>query len=125
MKILSLALSLFFMAPVSMVFADAASAVKTFKDQQCAKCHSWKSQGIEAKRDACDQAAEDYAECMEDQKKDPVDMSKMSDKVTGDKVAYLVKWLNKEEKREGKAHKKRFKGTPEELKSFAEFLAQQ
>ena len=94
-----------------------AGAKDIFVKQKCNKCHEWKAQGVEKLPPDPDAPAPDP--------KFKPDVSKLSDKVTGDKKEYLTKWLNKEVQRDGKDHKKRFAGTPEELETLVSALAAQ
>lgn len=75
---------------------------KIFVDKKCTMCHSVTSQDITSK------------------KKDAVDLSITG--ASGD-AEFMVKYLNKKEKIEGKQHKAPFKATEEETKALTEWLA--
>jgi len=109
-----LALFSFLLSTSSLVYAGAKDIFVQYK---CNKCHEWKAQGVTKLPAEPDAPAADP--------NFKPDVSKMSDKVTGNKKDYLTKWLNKEIQRDGKDHKKRFAGTPEELKTLVDALAAQ
>jgi mono/diheme cytochrome c family protein len=73
-----------------------------FVEKKCSSCHSIESADITSN------------------KKDAVDLS-----VTGDTydAEFLIKYLIKEEKIDGKEHKTKMKGTEEEIKTISEWLA--
>jgi hypothetical protein len=77
-----------------------------FVDNKCSNCHSIHSEGIKGKR------PEGGAK--------PSDLSNTGAKL---KPEWIEKWLQKEETLYGKKHMKRFKGTPEELHTLAEWLS--
>lgn len=73
-----------------------------FTEKKCITCHSVESEGIESK------------------KKDAVDLSNVGDKFNAE---FLAKFLVKEEKIDGEAHKTVMKGTEEEIKTVSEWMA--
>jgi cytochrome c551/c552 len=73
-----------------------------FTEKKCVTCHSVESEGIESK------------------KKDAVDLSTVGDKFDAE---FLAKYIVKEEKVDGEAHKIKMKGTEEDLKAVSEWLA--
>jgi cytochrome c5 len=75
---------------------------KIFVDKKCTMCHSVTSQDITSK------------------KKDAVDISNTG--ANGD-AAFMIKYLNKKEKIDGKVHKTVLKATEEETKALTEWLA--
>jgi cytochrome c553 len=82
--------------------AHDSEGKKVFTDKKCMSCHTVESEGIESK------------------KKDAHDLSTVG---TDRDADFFMKYLKKEEKIEGKEHKIAFKGTDEELKDLADFLA--
>ena len=96
--------------------ADAVPAgQKIFTDFKCTQCHSIDSLKIaKVKSEEKEEEAEEGGKKVE-----PPDLSG-----TGNNhdVAFMSKWLMKEEKIEGKKHKKKFKGNEEELKTLSEWL---
>jgi mono/diheme cytochrome c family protein len=77
-----------------------------FLNNKCSNCHSIHTQGIKGKR------PEGGAK--------PSDLSNTGAKL---KPEWIEKWLQKEETLYGKKHMKKFKGTPEELHTLAEWLS--
>ena len=69
-----------------------------FVDKKCITCHSVETAGIESK------------------KKDAADLSVVGDKYDAE---FLAKYLVKEEKIDGEAHKIAMKGSQEELKTVS------
>lgn len=90
-------------------FAFASSPVsdppgkKVFIDSKCQSCHSVTSLGLESKK-----------------KKDVSDLSDVGSTLKAD---FIEKYLNKKEKIDGKNHPAAFKGSEEELKNLASWLA--
>lgn len=127
----TLTLSAFFIAglmlmPVSGMAAGNAAGKKVFLDSKCNKCHSLDAEKI-AKLPS-DKAAEGEGEAEENAVKPP-DLSKLSDDVTKRPEgvdAFLSKFLLKEATmtHEGKEvkHKKKFEGSPEDLKAVILFV---
>ncbi|MDP4116243.1 MAG: c-type cytochrome [Bacteroidota bacterium] len=77
---------------------------KLFEDKKCGVCHSVNNAGISSKS------------------KTAVDLSSAGVK---NNAQFIVKYLNKQEKINGKEHKVAFKGTEQEAKELASFLAAQ
>ena len=105
-----------------------ADGKQIFLDQKCNKCHSLKALGIEKVKVADPEDAEG-GEGDGKEAKGP-DLSDQG--LKGHDAGWYSKWLNKEIKKksvydEAKevSHKKKFKGTPEELKAVADFLLEQ
>ena len=98
--------------------ADVPAGQKLFLDNKCTQCH-----GIDALKISKAKAdKEEEEEASEGGKKvDPPDLSDVGKDKDHD-AAWFSKWLMKEEKIEGRKHKKKFKGTPEELKTVSEWL---
>lgn len=79
--------------------ADEPAGKKVFVDQKCNNCHSIESQGItKVKKN---------------------DLSKVG---ASHKADFFGKYLQKQEKIDGKEHKVAFKGTDQELKDLAKWL---
>lgn len=74
---------------------------KLFVDKKCASCHTVETAGIESK------------------KKDASDLSEVGAERSAE---FLLKYLKKEAKLEGKEHKPAFKGTDEELNIIVDWL---
>lgn len=97
--------------------ADDAAAIKLFKDNKCTQCHAIdalkieKVKGDEEEKDEADEGGK---------KVDPPDLGGAGKEHD---AAFISKWLMKEEKIEGKKHKKKFKGSPEDLKVLSDWLA--
>jgi mono/diheme cytochrome c family protein len=89
---------------------------KIYTTFKCTQCHSIDSLKI-AKVKSEEKEEETLAEG--EKKVDPPDLSG-----TGNNhdAVFMAKWLMKEEKIEGKKHKKKFKGNEEELKILSEWL---
>jgi mono/diheme cytochrome c family protein len=99
---------------------DAAEVIppgqKIFTDFKCAQCHSIDSLKIaKVKSDEKDEEATEEG----GKKQEPSDLS---DAGKRHDAAFISKWLMKEEKIEGKKHKKKFKGNPDELKTLSDWL---
>ena len=99
--------------------ADIPAGQKLFLDNKCTQCHNISALKIaKVKSDN----AEEEEEASEGGKKvEPPDLSDIGKDKDHD-AAWFTKWLMKEEKIEGRKHKKKFKGSPEELKTVADWL---
>jgi mono/diheme cytochrome c family protein len=89
------------MLTASVASAEGPSGKTIFTDQQCAQCHAIASQGIKSDGDA-------------------PDLSKVG--ATFDAAA-IEQILLKQKDINGKKHKKKFQGTPDELKQLSAWLA--
>lgn len=79
-----------------------------FLKNQCNKCHSVSAQGVE-KIKSDDEGG-----------KQPPDLSHAGKERN---AAWLVGWLNRTEKINGKTHKKKFTGSPADAQALATWLA--
>lgn len=103
----------------SLLAQDKAAATALFSKHSCTGCHSIKAHGIEKKASASD--AKDADEEKDDgDKKEAPDLSKAGKERD---ATWIGKYMMKKEKIKGKAHKKKFKGTPEEKEVLATWLA--
>jgi hypothetical protein len=84
-----------------------------FLEFKCNGCHAVQAAGIEAKKIAGEEP---------DPKEKPPDLSNVGAKKD---AAWMRKYLLKQEKLEGKLHKKKFRGTPEQLATLSDWLATQ
>ena len=89
---------------------------KLFIKNKCSQCHT-----IDALKISKEESEEEEEEAEEGEKKvDPPDLSGAGKER---EAAWIVKWLKKLEKVEGRKHKKKFKGSEEELQALSEWLA--
>lgn len=88
-----------------------ADAKALFLEFKCNGCHAIQAAGIEAKKIAGEEP---------DPKDKPPDLSNVGAKRD---AAWMKKYLVKQEKLEGKLHKKKFRGTPEQLAALTDWLA--
>ena len=95
--------------------ADDAAGKTIFVEQRCNTCHTIKSQSVEIT-----EAEEGEVEEAVEGDPDPPDLSAIGSE--HDKV-WIAKYLIKKEEVEGRKHKKRFRGSTDELKTVAEWLA--
>lgn len=107
------ALLIAWMFAPSLLASDASEIFKTLK---CEKCHSIDSLGIAFEPGEPDEDDDDEEE------KEPVDLSKIGANVD---AAHIVAFLKREVKSHDneKKHKKKFKGTEEEMQAVADWLA--
>ena len=103
--------------------SSAAEAIpagqKIFLDNKCTQCHNISALKIaKAKADKDEKEEEEASEGSK--KVDPPDLSSVG---KDHKADWFVKWLNKEEKVEGRKHKKKFKGSPESLDTLTQWIA--
>lgn len=103
----------------SAAWAADAKGKEVFTQYKCMACHSVKAQGIEKKSAAA--AEEGAAPAAEGAaaKKKPPDLSGVGAERN---AAWVTKWLMREEKLDGAAHKKKWRGTDAELKSVSDWL---
>ncbi|MBI2569430.1 MAG: c-type cytochrome [Candidatus Schekmanbacteria bacterium] len=103
--------------------ADDQAAIKLFQDKKCNRCHEVKVAGIvKAKAPKQEEEGEEGDEVVlkEEKKVDPPDLSGVGVKRDAD---YLTNWLQKRVANDdGRKHKKRFTGKPEELKTLVDWL---
>ena len=90
---------------------------KIFTGNKCTQCHSIDSLKISKVKSEEKEEEEELAEGEE--KRDPPDLSGVGNEHD---PAFITKWLMKEEKIKGHKHKKKFKGSPEDLKVLADWL---
>jgi mono/diheme cytochrome c family protein len=97
--------------------AEDAAGLKIFKQGKCTQCHSIDALKItKVKSDDDEDAVLD-----ENGKKiDPPDLSGVG---KDHDAAWFAKWLKKEVEVEGHKHKKKFKGSEEDLKVITEWIA--
>jgi mono/diheme cytochrome c family protein len=96
-----------------------AAGQKLFLKLKCTQCHSIDS--LKIARVKAVEGEEEEAEVDESGKKvEPPDLSGVGNEFNAD---FIKKWLNKEEKINGKKHKKKFKGSPEELQAISDWMA--
>jgi cytochrome c1 len=105
-------------APAHAEDAKKPEGHELFLKYKCQSCHSIASVGIEKKKAAAADEAEEAT--AEKSKKEPPDLS-----ATG--VAHKADWMaaflmKKEKTKEGKLHTKKFKGTDAELKQIVAWL---
>ncbi|MBT8386339.1 MAG: cytochrome c [Ignavibacteria bacterium] len=87
---------------------DDPDGKKLFEDNKCNLCHSVSTVGIEAEKKAGKMAGGDLID--------------LADSYEAD---WIVKYVKKETEKEGKSHKKPFKGTDEELQALVDWLLEQ
>ncbi|MGH7727111.1 MAG: c-type cytochrome [Candidatus Eiseniibacteriota bacterium] len=105
-------------APAADAKAQTVDKVKgdgkaLFLEFKCNGCHAVQAAGVEAKKIAGEEP---------DPKEKPPDLSNVGAKKD---AAWMRKYLMKQEKLEGKLHKKKFRGTPEQLATITDWLATQ
>ncbi len=93
----------FFAAP-AVVAGDSGKEI--FTVQKCVKCHSVDSQDVATTS-----------------KKDPSEISDLSNVGAARERAFLVAYIKREETLDGKKHKYKFKGTEQELATLVDWLA--
>jgi len=106
------ALAILALASPARAEVDAAKAKELFATH-CQKCHSVKSQGIEVKATPAEEGEEAEEE-------EPADLSSAGLELKT--AAEMSDWLNKKLKRDEKLHRKKFMGTPAELKTLTDWL---
>ncbi len=99
--------------------AGVPAGQKIFLDNKCTQCHAIDALKISKAKADKDEEEEEASEG--GKKVDPPDLSDAGKNKDHD-AAWFSKWLMKEEKVEGRKHKKKFKGSPEELKTVSEWL---
>lgn len=99
--------------------ADEPAGHQAFLKAKCNSCHTLKAAKIEKKKvEAADE--EEAAATKSSTKKEPPDLSGAGIKRD---AAWIEGWLARTELIDGKKHKKKFTGTPAEMKTIAAWLA--
>ena len=107
-------------AGIAAAEGGAPAGQKLFLNNHCTSCHSIKAIKIEKKVDPAEEAAAKEAASKEPgTKKEPPDLSGVGLKHKSD---WIQGWLLKKELIDWKPHKKKFRGTPDELKTLATWL---
>ncbi|MCB1041991.1 MAG: c-type cytochrome [Acidobacteria bacterium] len=99
----------------SFIYLQASEGPEAFKANGCTKCHAIEVAGIEF-------APGEPEEGEEAEEKEPVDLSKIGSEVSEE---HILAFLKRQEVSHGneKKHKKKFKGTDEEMQILAHWLA--
>ncbi len=102
--------------------ADAAvpAGQKIFLQNKCTQCHAISALKIAKVKSDESTADVDEDEALLGKKIEPPDLSDVGKKKEKD---WIVKWLKKEVKLDGHKHKKKFKGSDEELDTLATWVA--
>lgn len=97
--------------------AEDAAGLKLFKQGKCAQCHS-----IDALKITKVKSDEDEDAVLDENGKkiDPPDLSGVG---KDHDAAWFAKWLKKEVEVDGHKHKKKYKGTEDDLKVISEWIA--
>lgn len=100
--------------------AEAQQGPEVFKKYKCMECHSVKAAGIDkvAKKGG-DKDDDDEGGESKGEKKEPPDLSDVG---TKHNASWMQAYLKKKEKIEGVAHRKRFKGSKEELETLTAWM---
>lgn len=118
-KLLSATLGAGFLLAFLASNAGAADAVAPGQDifikNKCSQCHT-----ITALKITKEEGAEEEEAVEGEEKVDPPDLSDVGKNRTAE---WITKWEKKEEKNKGRKHKKKWKGTDEDLKTLADWLA--
>jgi hypothetical protein len=107
--------------------AEGKTGKEIFLDHKCQKCHSIESEDIlKSEKGTADEAKEDEGGFDDDfgnetEKTEPPDLSGVGKRHDPEWMTQFLKKKIRTE--EGKKHKKRFKGSDEELQILIEFLA--
>ncbi len=95
---------------------DAVSpGQKIFTENKCTQCHAIAALKIL-------KVESDEKEAPEDEGGKKIDPPDLGDAGKEHDAAFITKWLMKEEKIDGHKHKKKFKGSEEDLKVLADWL---
>jgi len=98
--------------------AEGTAGQKLFVKYRCQSCHSLKALKFEKKKVEAED--EDAAAAPADSaKKEPPDLSGVG---LTRKAEWVQGWLLKKEMIDGKKHRKKFRGTPDEVKMLAAWL---
>jgi mono/diheme cytochrome c family protein len=92
---------------------------KVFLDSKCNSCHTLKAAKIEKKKAEVSEE-EEAAATGTSTKKEPPDLSGVGIKRN---ATWIEGWLARKELIDGKKHKKKFSGTPEQMKTVSVWLA--
>ena len=109
-----------FVLDASTAQADAAAGRAALKRNECNSCHSVSVDGIEVIENDDDDLdfEDDFGD--EEEEREPPDLSGVANRHERD---WMEKWLHKKIKNDdGFTHKKKFKGTPEELADILDYL---
>lgn len=98
---------------------DVPAGQKVFLDSKCNSCHTLKAAKIEKRKTEAEEGEEASA-TSSSTKKQPPDLSGAGIKRD---AAWIEGWLLRKELVEGKKHKKKFAGTPEQAKTVSAWLA--
>ena len=126
MRILSMVLGLFLLccgaAALAPGEAEAADGKAIFLENKCNDCHAIAAEGIALAESDDSGAADDPfgAEEGEDEEEDSPDLSGAGKEHDS---AWIADYLKKKVKLDGKKHRKRFKGSNDELKTLSDYLA--
>lgn len=96
--------------------AEDSAGLKLFKQNKCTQCHSIDSLKISKVKSDDD---EDDAKDENGKKLEPPDLSGAG---KDHDAAWFAKWLKKEVEVDGHKHKKKFKGSEEELKVVSDWI---
>ena len=99
--------------------AELPAGHQVFLKMKCNSCHTLKAAKIEKKKAEATEE-EEAAATGTGTKKEPPDLSGVGIKRD---VTWIENWLARKELIDGKKHKKRFSGTPAEMKTVAAWLA--
>lgn len=97
-----------------------AQGKDVFTKNKCNACHNIASQGIEKASAAATEEKGEEAAAATEKKVEPPDLSTVGAKRDS---AWIQSFLKKETDIDGRKHKKKWTGTPEELKTLADWLA--
>ena len=104
----ALALAALTMVAVAATAEEASDGKQEYVDQKCNMCHGVSTVGIEAKTTS-------------DKMKGP-DLVDLAEEWSGKS---LVEYMKREADKDGKQHKKEFKGSDEELQAIVDWLLEQ
>ncbi len=94
---------------------DVPAGQKIFTENKCTQCHSIDSLKIAKVKSADDEEVKDE----NGKKLEPPDLSGIG---KDHDAAWFTKWLKKEQEVDGHKHKKKFKGSEDELKTLTEWI---
>lgn len=100
--------------------AAEGAGQKLFVKHRCQSCHSLKALKLEKAKAAAEDEEVAAAPADGAKKKEPPDLSGVG---IERKAEWLEGWLLKKEMIDGKKHRKKFRGTPDEAKALAVWLA--